>query len=166
MTRALPYLNLAGVLALLILSGFQWEANRGLNLQYNELEKARLALEAKLAESEKNLKGSQADLEIFRQQISQADTTAKESESKLTALSTEGKQTAQERDQLKTSVAQWTAAATARDEQLKKANEELHKLAAERNEAVSKYNDLALKHNEVVKDLNALRAKAGGKKAE
>jgi hypothetical protein len=44
-------------------------------------------------------------------------------------------------------VLQWTAAVTARDEQLQAARDQLEKLATDRNDAVLKFNALAEKYN-------------------
>jgi ABC-type transporter Mla subunit MlaD len=60
----------------------------------------------------------------------------------------------QERDQLRISVTNWADAVAARDEQLEEAAGQLARLGADRNDAVTRFNELAEKHNEVIHELN------------
>ena len=64
-----------------------------------------------------------------------------------------------ERERTKAVLEKWIAAVTAATITLKKANDEIRKLAAERNDAIVKFNDLAGKYNSAVKELNASRGK-------
>jgi len=159
MNRLLQYFNLCGVVALAILCIVQWRSNRQVNLEAFGLTKIRLEQQEKISAQEKSLKGCTQDLDSFREQLTRASSTLKEIENKLATAERDNRQLSAERDQLKTNVANWTAAAAARDEQLKIANTELQKLGQERNDAVTKFNELAGKYNKVVSDLNEARAK-------
>jgi chromosome segregation ATPase len=154
MKRALPLLNLVGVLLLSTLCIIQWQINRRINLEVNRLEKIRLDQEARIAEQEKAAKAAATDLELFREQLHATVRSRKAAEDKVHVLEQDNHQLAAERDQLKESVRQWTEAVAARDEQLKLAVEHLEKAGRERNEAVLKFNDLAEKYNGVVTNLN------------
>ena len=140
MNRSLQFLNFAGILALTVLCCFQWRTNRQLNLRAIDLEKTRLVQSAKIVEQDKTIKGYVADLDDFRKRLELAESALKEVEDKLSVITTE-------RDQLKAALDKWIAAVAQRDEQLQK-------LATERNDAVAKFNDLANKNNAAVKELN------------
>ena len=154
MKRALPLINLGGVLLLAALCAFQWHINRQVNLEANRLEKTRLEQAAKIEDQEKTIRGNLADLELFRDQLQTAAATLKETEKKLRVTQRVVAQLTQERDQLKESIVRWSEAVAARDEQLKEAASQIQSLADDRNAAVSKFNDLAEKYNSVVGDLN------------
>ena len=153
MNRFLHWFNLVGVLALALLCVLQWRVNRQLNLDLNAAEKARQQQATRLDDTEKRLKGGASDLDGFREQLTRATTSLKETETKLVALDRQVRQLTNERDQLKTSVTNWAAAVASRDAQLKQASTDLQKLAADRNAAVLKFNEVATKQNELVKEL-------------
>jgi chromosome segregation ATPase len=153
MNRFLHWFNLAGVLALALLCVLQWRMNRQLNLDLNAAAKARQQQAARLDDQEKRLKGGASDLDGFREQLTRATASLKETELKLAALDRQVKQLTNERDQLKTSVTNWAAAVTARDTQLRQAGADLKKLADDRNAAVLKFNEVATKQNDLVKEL-------------
>jgi chromosome segregation ATPase len=153
MNRFLHWFNLAGVLALALLCVLQWRMNRQLNLDLNAAAKARQQQAARLDDQEKHLKGGASDLDGFREQLTRATASLKETELKLAALDRQVKQLTNERDQLKTSVTNWAAAVTARDTQLRQAGADLKKLADDRNAAVLKFNEVATKQNDLVKEL-------------
>lgn len=159
MNRALPVLNFVGVLLLAGLCIVQWRENRRVNLEATGLAKVRLVQADKLEEQAKTIAGLSADLDRFRERLRSASDLAKETETKLRPLERELHQLTQERDQLKASVTGWAEAVTARDQRLKGFAAQLQELATGRNEAVTKFNDLAEKHNGVVKDLNEARAR-------
>lgn len=154
MNAFMQYLNFAGVLALAGLCLVQWRANREVNLEANALEKTRLEQSATIEEQAKQVKGLQADLETFRAHLASANLGWNGAKSNLTRVELEGRQLANERDQLKVSVTNWASAVAARDAQLKEVAAQLKTLAAERNETVMKFNELAEKYNGVVRDLN------------
>lgn len=153
MNRFLHWFNLAGVLALAVLCILQWRMNRQLNLDLNAAEKTRQQQAARLDDTEKRLKGGASDLDGFREQLTRATASLKETELKLAALDRQVKQLTNERDQLKTSVTNWAAAVAVRDGRLKQAGTDLQKLADDRNAAVLKFNEVATKQNELVKEL-------------
>lgn len=158
MNRWLQYFNLLGVIALAALCVFQWRMNRQLNLQLYELQNERIERTAKMEEQSKKLKGATDDLETFREQLTRANVELKQESEK--AASNEAKLNALmlERDALQESLAKWTNAVTERDQRLKESNAQIQKLANDLNAAVRKYNQLATNYNDVVKDLNELRA--------
>lgn len=154
MNRFLQYANLIGVLALAALCAFQWNVNRRVNLEASALEKTRLELNTKLAEHEKTIKGQAADLDTFREQLSLATTSLKETETKLAKAGREIAQLETEREQLKASVTNWAAAVTARDERIKEANERIQQLGTDLNASIRKFNELGETHSQLVKNWN------------
>lgn len=154
MNRFLQWFNLAGVLALAVLCALQWRVNRQLNLDLNAAEKICRQQAARLDDTARRLKGGASDLDGFREQLTRATTSLKETEGKLAALDRQLKQLGSERDQLKTSVTGWAAAVAARDAQLKQAGTDLKKIADDRNATVLKFNEVATKHAELVKELD------------
>jgi len=155
----LHYVNLAGVLALAALCVFQWQANRRLNLEVNQLEKTRLDQAARLAEQEQIVRGLNSDLAQFKEQFTQAQAELGDMRKKLDAAQLEIRQVTVERNQLKTSVTNWAAAVSVRDERLTEAGSQLRKLGDDLNASIRKFNDLATNYNAVVKELNELRAR-------
>ncbi len=153
MTRFLQWFNLVGVLALAALCVQQWRINRHLNHEFNEACKLCLSHSQNLGEKDRKLKSAAADLEVFRDQLTRATASLKETETKLAALDRQVKQLTNERDQLKTSVTNWAAAVTARDTQLKQAGADLKMLADDRNATVLKFNELAARQNDLVKEI-------------
>jgi chromosome segregation ATPase len=164
MNRFLQYANLIGVAALAVLCVIQWSANRRVNLEASALEKTRLDLTAKVAEHEKTIKGQAADLDTFREQLTLATTSLKETENKLTKAGREIARLEAEREQLKASVTNWAAAVTARDERIKEANDRLKQLGEQLNVSIRKFNELAETHGKLVKDWNDQQAKLAAMK--
>lgn len=164
MNRFLQYANLIGVTALAILCVIQWSANRRVNLEASTLEKTRLDLTAKVAEHEKTIKGQASDLDTFREQLSLATTSLKETETKLTKAGRENIQLETEREQLKSSITNWAAAVTARDERIKEANDRLKQLGEDLNASIRKFNELAETHGKLVKDWNDQQARLAAMK--
>ena len=159
MNRSLQYANLIGVAALAVLCVIQWSANRRVNLEASALEKARQELTSKVEEHEKTIKGQVTDLDTFREQLSLATTSLKETETKLAKAGREIAQLETEREQLKASVTNWAAAVTARDERLKEGNERIKQLGEEMNANIRKFNELAETHGKLVKDWNEQQAR-------
>ena len=166
MNRALQVLNFLGVVALALLCGVQWRINRRLNLEVDRLERIRLEQVSQLTERDSTIKGYVVDLDDFRTRLTLAESQLKDLDEKLRVMTRERNQMATEvgtlaaqRDQLKASLAQWRAAVAERDAALKLSGEQLHKLTADRNEAVVKFNDLAEKYNAIVKELEKARSK-------
>jgi chromosome segregation ATPase len=164
MNRFLQYVNLIGVAALAVLCVVQWKANRRVNLEASALEKTRQELTSKVAGHEKTIKGQAADLDTFREQLSLATTSLKETETKLTKAVRENVQLEAEREQLKISITNWAAAVTARDERIKEANDRLKKLGEDLNASIRKFNELAETHGKLVKDWNDQQAKLAAMK--
>lgn len=154
--KRLTWINLFGVLALAVLCVVQWQRNRQLNLEFNQLEKARLAQEEELSEQQTTAKGLATDLAGIKEQFQRAHADATETRATLRKTEQESTQLARERDQLKASVTNWAAAVTARDESLRDLNERLRDIAARLNDSVQKFNDLATNYNASVKRFNDL----------
>ena len=154
MNPRLQFINFVGVVVVACVSAGQWRTNRSSNLEVISLEKTRLEHLDKIAEQEKSLKGYAADLDAFRDQLGGAKAALKDTETKLRGADREISQLTGERDQLRTSVTNWASAVTLRDERLKEASDQLQKLGIDRNEAITKFNELAEKYNRVVNDLN------------
>lgn len=152
--RALMVLNACGVIALGALCVVQWRFNARLNGKVIAAENAFREQAAKLAEATRALQGSSADLEDFRTQIIHAHTSLKETQDRLAEAEQQLQQATTARDQLQAQLAKWQATVTARDDRLQEASVQIQKLAADRNEAVTKYNDLAGKYNAAVSSLN------------
>lgn len=148
------YVNLLGVLALGCLCIIQWRVNRELNLETQRLDQLRLDQQAQLEERDRSIQGYRADLDQFREQVTQTRRRLNETEANLVAARRELERLGQERDQLRTSITNWAAAVAARDEQLETAASQLRQLGADRNEAVSRFNELAEQHDAVVAELN------------
>lgn len=148
------YVNLFGVLALSCLCIIQWRVNRELNLETQRLEQLRRDQQAQLEERDRSIQGYLADLDQFREQLTQTRQRLSETEANLAAARRELEHLGQERDQLRTSITNWAAAVAARDEQLETAASQLRQLGEDRNEAVSRFNALAERHRAVVEELN------------
>jgi chromosome segregation ATPase len=134
------YLNFAGVVALAVLCGFQWQTNSRLNLEAQSLQKTTLEQAAKIDEQTRTIKNDAADLDDLRGRLSLSESALADDEATI--------------KQLKAAMDKWIAAVAQRDLALKQAGGQMQKLAAERNEAILKFNDLAGKYNAVVKQLN------------
>ena len=166
MNRVLPLVNAVGVFFLTILCVAQWRANRRLHLEANEMIRVRDGLIATLEEQKRAMVGQGTDLEALRGHLLLANARAQDQAAKLSAVEADARQLAVERDQLKASVTNWSAAVAVRDERLKAAAAQARELGNARDEAVVKFNDLALRYNEVVKDLNEARAAPSERRAQ
>ncbi|HET6252173.1 MAG TPA: hypothetical protein VFE47_31090 [Tepidisphaeraceae bacterium] len=162
-------INLLGVMALAALSAFQWSINRDLNLEKIALEKTTQEQARKITEQEGSIKNITADLDDFRSRLTIAEDELKKQETQIATLRHERDRTIaerdvamKERDAVKASLAEWEAAVKQRDETLKKASGDIQKVMDERQEAITRFNELAIKYNGAVKDLNEARAKLAG----
>jgi len=143
MNRVLQWVNLLGVLALAGLCGLQWDVNRRLNLETADLERRRIADEAKIDEQSKTIRDQAADLDEFRTRVRLSEDALADAEKKLRAMQAD-------RDRLATSQRLYAAAVTQRDAVIKQAAAEIQEVLNDRNEAVKKFNDLAGKYNAMV----------------
>ena len=157
--KPLHYVNLFGVVALAVLCVAQWHRDRELNLEVNRMEKVRFDHESKLAEQQQTLSGLNADLVEFKEQFATNQAELAKARQQLRTGERETRQLTGERDQLKSSVTNWAAAVTSRDQQLNEANGQVRKLANELNASIRKFNELGTNHNSIVKELNELRAR-------
>lgn len=159
MSRSLTWINLAGVAVLAGLCGFQWRANRALNLDVNALQKTGIAQAARIAEQDKTLAGLASDLDSFRTQLTAAHAQLRDTSEKLHTSETAVSQLTAERDQLKEAIATWTAAVQIRDERITEANDRIREVGGRLQEAVEKFNELATRYNDSVQKYNELSAR-------
>ncbi|MGD1278063.1 MAG: hypothetical protein ABR964_12695 [Tepidisphaeraceae bacterium] len=145
MIRFITGLNFLGVLAVAVLCAAQWQTNSRLSLRAGDLEKIRQQQTAKLSEQEKSLKDDAADLDDLRRRLELSESDLADTHKKLELSNAQC-------DQLKNTLTQWQRAVADRDAALKQAGQQIQKIAAERNDAVQKFNDLADKYNTLVKD--------------
>jgi chromosome segregation ATPase len=155
MNRLLQYANLFGIVAMAVLCVIQWRSNRSLNLEVGRLEKIRAQQETKMGEQTRTISGYAADLDAFRENLTRANTLHRDTEARLKTAENQIEQLRQEDVQLRMSVTNWAQAVQARDEQLRQANGQMQKLAADRDAAVQKFNEIAERYNAVVNDLNS-----------
>jgi uncharacterized coiled-coil DUF342 family protein len=157
MNRSLQIVNFIGVVALGILCVVQWQINRRSNLDGITMEKQNRELAAKVTEQKKATKGLTDDLDDFRRQLTKASVSAAENRARADALENENSALISERDQLKTNVAKWAEAVTQRDKQIAAGNDAIKELTATRDKAISRFNDLAERHNALVKEFNEMK---------
>jgi chromosome segregation ATPase len=156
MNRTLQFMNLAGVLLLVVICAAQWQRDRKLNLDLIQHEKLRLAQEQKVAEQERNIRGLTADLESFKQQFTRTHAELAETRNQLQEAERLSRHVTSERDQLQSSLTNWSRAVEERDSRIKEANARIGEMGAQLNEAIQKFNQLATNHNDVVARYNDL----------
>ncbi len=161
MNRIVTLFNAVGVGVLVLLCVVQWQANRRLNLVLIDREKSISAQSAELAANARSIQGNLADLEEFRAHLEQAEKENRETMQKLDAAVAQREELSQERAQLeatiaaqKDAIAQWTQAVADRDQRSQEQQAQIQKLAADRNDAIEKFNDLAEKYNVASAQLN------------
>lgn len=159
MNRRIQYANFLGIVALAALCVFQWQRDRKLNLEVNSLEKTRQEQQQKLSEQDITIGGLTEDLTHFKEQFSLTHSNLTEAREKLRKTESENDSLQREREQLHASITNWTQAVSARDARLTEANERIRSMAAQLNESIGKYNELATNYNAVVKQLEEARAK-------
>lgn len=159
MNRFLNLFNLVGVLALAVLCVLQWKTNRRLQLETNHLETRSIEQTAEMEERARTASAQESDLTALRASLESATEELRESSNQLARIERELKQSAADCNQLKSSITNWVSAVAARDERLAQANEQIKALAKDRNETVTKFNDLARRHNDLVKSWNEWQAR-------
>ncbi len=163
MNRRLQFVNLFGVLALVVLCVVQWRNDRRLNLDVNRLEKIRQTQEQKMSEQDRTIRGLTDDLARFKEQFSRAHEESGETQKKLRDAEKENSQLLLQRDQLRESVTNWANAVAERDAQINEANARITEFAGRLNDSIEKFNRLATNHNDVVARYNELVQKSQGK---
>lgn len=143
MNRFFTTLNFFGVIALAILCGFQWRANGRLDAHVIALNKLSAEQQSKMVDQSRTIQEDAADLDDFRRRLSLSETQLADTRQKLAERNTEY-------DQIQNTLKKWIQAVADRDAALKQAGQEIQKLAADRNDAIQKFNDLAGKYNAVV----------------
>jgi chromosome segregation ATPase len=160
MNRALQYSNLFGVLALAVLCAVQWQHDRRLNLQTIQLEKTRQAQQQKISEQEETARGLSTDLADFKQRFKSEHDDLEDAKRKLRENENAIASLTSDREQLKESITNWTAAVARRDALMKEANGRIEELSTQLNASIQKYNGLATNYNNVVQELNDARSKS------
>ena len=168
MIRFLQWFNLLGVICLVVLSAMQWNLNRLANVKAEHLETIRLQQEQDLADRDKTIQGLKSDLVDFRSRLTLAESQLKDLDDKLYKMTQARDQLIKQRDQLtaerdilKKTLDEWVAAVTVRDQALKKAGDDMKKLAEQRNEVINQFNALAVRYIKVVEGINASRSASG-----
>ena len=156
MKRAITWINLAGAVVLAILCVVQWQRDRKLNLEINRLQKEHYAQQQKISEQEKTADGLKGDLARFKEQFTETHTEANEARSTLRKIQQENAQLANERDQLKASVTNWSRAVTERDQSLHELNERLRETSIRLNDSILKYNEVTTNYNASIRRFNEL----------
>lgn len=160
MNRQLQFLNLFGVVVLTALCVAQWQHDRKLNLQFNQLEKTRQVQEQKISDQEKAARELSEDLARFKEQVKTQHDDLEDTKKKLHEAETGVSTLTAERDQLRESITNWMNAVAQRDALTKEANSRIEGLSTQLNASIEKYNELATNYNAVVKDLNEARMKS------
>ena len=159
MNRFLHWFNLIGVLVLVGVCVFQWRLNRQLNFEVNRLERQRFDQASQMEQAEAVSSGQASDLESLRVYLGRLTGELKQARDQLTEAERNLRQLEAEREQLKTSVTNWTAAVSTRNERLEEAAHQIKALAEARDNALDKFNDLAKRHNVLVTQWNELQAR-------
>jgi chromosome segregation ATPase len=160
MNRRLQFFNLFGVLALTALCVVQWQSNRQLNLEANQLEKTRQAQQQRISEQEEIARDLSEDLIRFKEQVKAQHDDLDEAKKKMHETERAVATLTVERSELRESVTHWTNAVTQRDALVKEANDRILELSTYLNASIQKYNDLATNYNYVVQELNEARTKS------
>ena len=143
MKRFFTIVNFVGVVVLCALSAVQWQTNSRLEASVRQLDQLRIEQTASIAQQQRTIAQNDADLDDLRQRLSMSESDLK------TALD-ERNRFAAEDSALKSALDQWMAAVKQRDAALKQYGDLIQKLAADRNDAIAKFNDLASKYNALV----------------
>jgi chromosome segregation ATPase len=157
MNRHLEKLNLLGVIILAVLCVAQWRINRDANVQLQSALKQNHEQSKKIADQQKTIQATGADLEFFRTQLTAAKSSEKSLEKKLTDSERTTLQLTDETAALKTAITNWAAAVDTRDHQLRQAATNIQNLVQSRDDAIEKYNALAKRQNDLVAEINRSR---------
>lgn len=152
--RLLQHLNLAGVLALAVLCGFQWQANRRSELHGIRMDAVRMELASRVGDLQRLLTNSVSDVEVFRNQITGSNTEIRELKQQLETSERRKDHLELESVQLRSSLSNWMAAVAIRDERIRDSTDRLNRLASGQREAVAKINELVGQYNDVTRLLN------------
>jgi chromosome segregation ATPase len=146
----------------------QWNLNRLANEKASHLEIIRRQQVRDIADRDKTIQGLKSDLDDFRSRLTLAEAQLKDLDDKLYNMTQardvaikQRDQLKAERDVLKKTLDEWVAAVTVRDEALKKAGDDMKKLAEQRNQVINQFNTLAMRYNKVVENINATRSASG-----
>jgi chromosome segregation ATPase len=139
MNRALSILNFLGIAALAVLCAVQWQANSHLLSNVDQLQHITQDQAAQISDQTITLKQNAEDLTDLRDRLAT-------SESDLAAATGQIAK-------LKSSLDQWMQAVKDRDAALKNAGVLVQSFAAQRNDAIKRFNDLADKYNALVKQV-------------
>jgi chromosome segregation ATPase len=144
MNRILAILNLLGVLIVAAICGVQWNTNSRLEHQVQSLQKTSADQAAKIDDQAQTIKDDAADISDFHDRLSLAESQLIDTKDKLA-------QRVAEVNLLQNNLKKWMQAVADRDAALKQAAAQIQSLAAQRNDAIQKFNDLAGKYNALVK---------------
>ncbi|HMJ89265.1 MAG TPA: hypothetical protein VK530_05590 [Candidatus Acidoferrum sp.] len=156
MNRALTIINGIGVLALAVICVTQWRSDRSLNIEVSQLQRANQVQLGSLVEQSNTLRGVNEDLAQFKERFSKAHAELSDALASARNLERENTQIVAERDQLKASVTNWSAAVAERDVRLKETLEQGRELSRKLNESVTRFNELATNYNASVRRFSEL----------
>jgi chromosome segregation ATPase len=154
MNRKLQYLNFFGIAALSVLCVFQWRANSRIDQDRRQLASICQSQRGTISEDERALEADTAAMGDLNGRLTAATGDLLKERSDLAAANHQNDLLTAQCDDLKSALAKWTAAVAQRDAALKQAADEIQKAAADRDQAVKKYNDLAGQYNSIVASQN------------
>lgn len=173
MIRQLNRINFVLLLALAVVTVFQWNAEHDARLSINALQRSAALQDRKIAEQDETIRGNNEDLDHFRSQVlelkNQNDAQAvdiRDQRAKLFQLEETKTNLARQTESLRQSLDAFKAALASRDDNIKTLldqREQLYsanKSAVEKtNLAVTAFNDLNAKYADLVTRYNDLVAK-------
>lgn len=164
MSKAIQILNLCLALALAGICSYQWKREKDSNEKIRKLEKRVQDQNVRIESDTRSINELTEDNTTFKSQVTSLEGANKEQETALKKNSVEIAKLERENETLKTSLDGWKKGVEERDERLKTQNEMLKKLGEQREELANRLKDAVTRHNEVVKELNAMRSQEAAPK--
>jgi len=158
MNGGLKYLNLLGVVMLVVLCVVQWQRDRHLNLNVSRLDQIRTEQTTQINDQATALKGLNEDLGQLKTSLVAEQSLRQRVEQKAASVESANEQLVLERDQLKEAITNWSEAVVVRDQAMKQANARIEQLADQLNASIRKYNELVTNRNAAAKSPGAAHA--------
>lgn len=174
MTKYLNRINFALLIAIGVVTLFQWNVERQARQKINSLQRTTAAHEAKISEQDETIKGANEDLDRFRTQVAdlknQNDSQVveiRDQKAKLFQLDEAKTNLTKQTESLRQALDAFKAALASRDENIKTLLEQREQLYAANKNAVEKanlaitsFNELNGKYADLVTRYNDLVAKS------
>jgi chromosome segregation ATPase len=157
MNRTLSFVNLAGVLVLALLCALQWQANRRLQHLAIELKNETAERARELNLKDQAVQAAKMDLDQFRQQLADTSTRLNDALTRAEASERELAELREQLEQHRITLTNWADAVQQRDQRLVELREQLQQIVTQRDDAIARFNDLAVKHNALVEQLEGTR---------